>query len=192
MTERKPDTGSERFVMLPAVCAGRMGVQNEMARMNRKARLCPNMFRVPQLDLREGAGQRNFIGLSGIQNNVPARPIPRSRLTGGAFDMLRPASQMNLQQNGGLSCSLTVWLFALASAPTLAVRGFDQSPERQRVGPESQQISRSTKSTIEHDPSGSVVARVFLSPNPSVYASVHESVAHSWREKEMIQPHPLV
>jgi hypothetical protein len=50
----------------------------------------------------------------------------------------------------------------------------------------------SFKSTIEHDPSGSVGARVFLTASPSVYAPVHESVAHGWREKEMIQPHPLV
>jgi hypothetical protein len=48
------------------------------------------------------------------------------------------------------------------------------------------------KSTIEHYPSGSVVARVFLTANPSVYTPVHESVAYCWREKEMIQPHPLV
>ena len=41
-------------------------------------------------------------------------------------------------------------------------------------------------------PSGSVVARVFLTANPSVYTPVHESIAHCWREKEMIQPHPLV
>jgi hypothetical protein len=48
------------------------------------------------------------------------------------------------------------------------------------------------KSTIEHYPSGSVVARVLLTANPSVYPPVHESIAHCWREKEMIQPHPLV
>ena len=48
------------------------------------------------------------------------------------------------------------------------------------------------KSTIEHYPSGSVVARVLLTANPSVYTPVHESIAHCWREKEMIQPHPLV
>src|SRR5258708_27933624 len=48
------------------------------------------------------------------------------------------------------------------------------------------------KSTIEHYPSGSVVACVFLTANPSVYSPVHESIAHCWRDKEMIQPHPLV
>ena len=48
------------------------------------------------------------------------------------------------------------------------------------------------KSTIEHYPSGSVIARVLLTANPSVYTPVHESIAHCWREKEMIQPHPLV
>jgi hypothetical protein len=48
------------------------------------------------------------------------------------------------------------------------------------------------KSTIEHYPSGSVVARVLLAANPSVYPSVHESIAHGWRDKEMIQPHPFV
>ena len=37
-----------------------------------------------------------------------------------------------------------------------------------------------------------MVARVFLTANPSVYTSVHESIAYRWREKEMIQPHPLV
>src|SRR5690348_10551168 len=40
------------------------------------------------------------------------------------------------------------------------------------------------KLTIEHYPGGSVVARVFLTANPSVYTPVHESVAHCWREKE--------
>jgi hypothetical protein len=34
------------------------------------------------------------------------------------------------------------------------------------------------KSTIEHYPSGSVVARVFLTANPSVYAPVQELIAH--------------
>ena len=48
------------------------------------------------------------------------------------------------------------------------------------------------ESTIEHYPSGSVVARVLLTANPSVYTPVDESIAHWWREKEMIQPHPLV
>jgi len=33
------------------------------------------------------------------------------------------------------------------------------------------------KSTIQHDPSGSVIARVFLTTNPSVYTAVHESIA---------------
>src|SRR5688572_7099543 len=37
-----------------------------------------------------------------------------------------------------------------------------------------------------------MIARVFLTTNPSVYTSVHESIAYRWREKEMIQPHPLV
>jgi hypothetical protein len=41
-------------------------------------------------------------------------------------------------------------------------------------------------------PSGSVVARVFLTANPPVYTPVHESIAHRWREKEMVQPHPFV
>jgi hypothetical protein len=48
------------------------------------------------------------------------------------------------------------------------------------------------KSTIEHYPSGSVVARVFLTANPSVYTPVDEPIAHCGREKKMIQPHPLV
>jgi hypothetical protein len=47
-------------------------------------------------------------------------------------------------------------------------------------------------STIELDPCGSVIARVFLSANPSVYTSKHETIAHCGREKEMIQPHPFV
>ncbi len=47
-------------------------------------------------------------------------------------------------------------------------------------------------STIEDDPGGSVVTRIFLAANPAVYASVHEMVADSRREKEMIQPHTLV
>ena len=37
------------------------------------------------------------------------------------------------------------------------------------------------KLTIEHYPSGSVVARVFLTANPSVYTPVHESIAYCWR-----------
>jgi hypothetical protein len=37
-----------------------------------------------------------------------------------------------------------------------------------------------------------MVARIFLTANPSVYTAMHESIAHRWREKEMIQPHPLV
>jgi hypothetical protein len=37
-----------------------------------------------------------------------------------------------------------------------------------------------------------VVARVFLTANPSVYTPVHESITHCWREKEMVQPHPFV
>jgi len=48
------------------------------------------------------------------------------------------------------------------------------------------------KSTIEHYPSGGVIARVFLTANPSVYTPVHEPAAHCWCEKKMIQPHPLV
>ena len=48
------------------------------------------------------------------------------------------------------------------------------------------------ESPIEHDPRGSVVARVFLSANPPVYAPVDQPLAHGGREKEMIQPHPLV
>jgi len=66
------------------------------------------------------------------------------------------------------------------------------------VGPITAQISHGVvsnialQSTIEHYPSGSVVAGVFLTANPSVYTPVHESIAHCGREKEMIQPHPLV
>jgi hypothetical protein len=37
-----------------------------------------------------------------------------------------------------------------------------------------------------------MVARVFLTANPSVYTPEHESIAHRWRKKEMIQPHPLI
>jgi len=51
---------------------------------------------------------------------------------------------------------------------------------------------RTAESTIEYYPSGSVVARVLLTANPSVYTPVHESIAHCGRKKEMIQPHPLV
>jgi hypothetical protein len=47
-------------------------------------------------------------------------------------------------------------------------------------------------STIEHYPSGRVIARVFLTADPSVHTPAHESIAHRWREKEMIQPHSLV
>ena len=47
-------------------------------------------------------------------------------------------------------------------------------------------------SIIEHYPRGCVVARVFLTANPSVYSREHQSITHCWREQEMIQPHPLV
>jgi len=49
-----------------------------------------------------------------------------------------------------------------------------------------------SKSTPEQYPGRSVVARVFLTANPSVYTAIHESIAHRSRKKEMIQPHPLV
>jgi len=45
---------------------------------------------------------------------------------------------------------------------------------------------------IEHYPRGSVVARVFLSPDSAVYTPVDQPLAHCGREKEMIQAHPLV
>jgi hypothetical protein len=48
------------------------------------------------------------------------------------------------------------------------------------------------ESLIEQYPRGSVVARVFLSANPSVHAPKDQSVAHCGREKKMIQAHPLV
>ena len=48
------------------------------------------------------------------------------------------------------------------------------------------------ESTIEYYPSGSVVARVLLTANPSVYTPVHKAIAHCGGEKEMIEPHPLV
>jgi hypothetical protein len=48
------------------------------------------------------------------------------------------------------------------------------------------------KSTIQYYPSGSVVVRVFLTANPSVYAPEQESIADCGREKEMVQPHPLI
>jgi len=48
------------------------------------------------------------------------------------------------------------------------------------------------KLTIEHYPCGSMVARVFLTANPSIYTPVHESIAYCWREKEVVQPHPFV
>jgi hypothetical protein len=48
------------------------------------------------------------------------------------------------------------------------------------------------ESPIEHYPRGSVVARVFLSTNPSVYAPMDQPLGHGGREKEMIQAHPLV
>ena len=47
-------------------------------------------------------------------------------------------------------------------------------------------------STIEHYPSGSVIARVFLTANPSVYTTLHELIGHGPREKEVIQPHTRV
>jgi len=50
----------------------------------------------------------------------------------------------------------------------------------------------SRKSTIEHYPSGSVIARVLFTANPSVYTTMHESIAQRWREKEMIEAHPFV
>ena len=48
------------------------------------------------------------------------------------------------------------------------------------------------KSTIEHYPGGSVVARILLTANPSVYTPEYELIANCWREKEMVQPHPLI
>src|SRR5579883_2755104 len=48
------------------------------------------------------------------------------------------------------------------------------------------------ESPSEHYPRWRVIARVFFSANPSVYAPVDEPLAHSGREKEMIQAHPLV
>jgi hypothetical protein len=48
------------------------------------------------------------------------------------------------------------------------------------------------RSTIERYPSWSVVACVLLTANPSIYPTVYKSIARGWREKEMIQPHPLV
>lgn len=48
------------------------------------------------------------------------------------------------------------------------------------------------ESPIEHYPRGSVVARVLLSANPSVYAPVDQPLAHAGREQEMIQAHSLV
>jgi hypothetical protein len=39
---------------------------------------------------------------------------------------------------------------------------------------------------IEHDPSGSMIARVFFTANPSVYTPIHESIAQGWREKAMV------
>ena len=41
-------------------------------------------------------------------------------------------------------------------------------------------------SATQHYPSGSVVARVFFTANPSVYTAEHESIAHRGGEKEMI------
>jgi hypothetical protein len=64
--------------LLPAFWAGRMGVRNAMARMNRKARLCPNMFGVRQFDPRKGIGRQDFIEVSGIQPYALARLVPRS------------------------------------------------------------------------------------------------------------------
>src|ERR1019366_751868 len=86
MTERKPETGSAWFVMLPAVWAGRMGGQNEMARMNRKARLCPGMFRVRQFDPRKGIGRQDFIEVFYIPPNALARPLPRPTWRSGLVD----------------------------------------------------------------------------------------------------------
>jgi hypothetical protein len=46
--------------------------------------------------------------------------------------------------------------------------------------------------SVTQYPSGGVAARVLLTAHPSVYTPLHESIGHRWREKEMIQPHPLV
>ena len=90
-------------------------------------------------------------------------------------------------------------LWQLKSAKKLSVGGYSQTfrPEPPDGGPSLGTDSNSCplsdgESTIEHYPSGSVVARVFLTANPSVYTPEHESVAHCWREKKMIQPHPLI
>ena len=37
-----------------------------------------------------------------------------------------------------------------------------------------------------------MVARISLATNASVYASVDQSIARWWGEKEMIEPHPFV
>jgi len=64
--------------------------------------------------------------------------------------------------------------------------------ELRRDSDESIVLPLRTESPTEHDPRGSVVARVFFSANPSVYAPVDQPLAHGGREKEMIQAHPLV
>jgi hypothetical protein len=51
--------------------------------------------------------------------------------------------------------------------------------------------ARYRASTIDLYPSGSMITRVFLAPDPTIYASIHESLTCRRREKEMIQPHPL-
>jgi hypothetical protein len=57
---------------------------------------------------------------------------------------------------------------------------------------EMQAMFTPAKSRMEHYPRWSVVTGVLLTANPSVYTAVRKSIAHWWRQKEMIQPHPLV
>src|SRR5579864_2813523 len=65
-------------------------------------------------------------------------------------------------------------------------------PNQGPRAPNREAESRHAQSNLEHDPGGSVVARVFRSANPSVYAAVHESVTYRGRKQEMIQPHAFV
>jgi hypothetical protein len=64
MKERKPDTGSDWLVMVAAVWASRMGVENKIARTQGKARLCPSMLQVRQFNPRKDIGKREFIEVS--------------------------------------------------------------------------------------------------------------------------------
>ena len=79
--------------------------------------------------------------------------------------------------------------FASMKAPEI-VTAWPRRPEP--AARESRHHAHVLRSTIEHYPGRSVVARVFLTAHQSVYTPMHEPIARGGREKEMVQPHPLV